>query len=513
MKVKIAGQFSGVGAFDEACYRVFGKDNVENIYQAEWDKYARTTYLANHKEPKFYVKDVYDTPFEEIEPVDIFMSSAPCQAFSLAGKRLGKDDDKGRGILFFQSHKFIQINKPRYFIFENVKGLLSDDAGKTFSEWVNMLGGKSINGNDVLFPYPDSVPYHIYYQVLNSKDYGVPQNRERIFIVGIRDDSDNTFTFPKEEFLAKRLKDVLETNVDEKYYLSGKNVENLLQYNKRQEENNRGFSAKFRDVEKTEIMDALKVGGKGKDDLIQEPTIYQTPRGNNKGGEHEICPTITTNSFEHNNHLVEPKILGYTRDEKGKVIKRTEKDCAGTIHTASGGGGNTDQFVIYDDYNGRIKDDQSCFGSVTTNIGNGAERNGQKVIEVKNTDKIIATYRHSFEGFKGYEDLSPTIKASEGSGNQIILLNNAEHSQQRIYSKDGIAPSILSGSNGGGQTPCKHLTNEHRIRRLTPRECFRLQDFSDTFDISKVSETQAYKQAGNSITVAVLEKIIKKLKL
>ena len=133
-----------------------------------------------------------------------------------------------RGILFFNSHEFIQKNKPRYFIFENVKGLLSDDGGKTFSEWVNMLGGKSVNGNAVMFPYEDSVPYHIYWKVLNAKDYGVPQNRERVFIVGIRDDQDNNFTFPKEIHLDKRLKDVLEDNIDQKYFLSSKDLKNLL---------------------------------------------------------------------------------------------------------------------------------------------------------------------------------------------------------------------------------------------------------------------------------------------
>ena len=181
--IKVGGQFSGVGASDQALKRLNIK--YENIYQAEWDKYARQTYLHNYEEPIYYVNDVNDTPTQEITEkygsLDIAMFSPPCQAFSLAGKRLGKEDK--RGILFFNSHEFIQVNKPRFFIFENVKGLLSDDGGKTFSEWINMLGGKSVNGNAVLFPYEDSVPYHIYWQVLNAKDYGVPQNRERVFII------------------------------------------------------------------------------------------------------------------------------------------------------------------------------------------------------------------------------------------------------------------------------------------------------------------------------------------
>ena len=125
----------------------------------------------------------------------------------------------------------IQKHRPsRYFIFENVKGLLSDDNGNTFKEWVNMLGGKSVNGLPVLFAYKDSVPYHIYYKVMNAKKHGVPQNRERVFIIGVRDDEDNHFRWAKEEHLTKRLKDVLENEVDEKYFLSDKMVNCLVNH-------------------------------------------------------------------------------------------------------------------------------------------------------------------------------------------------------------------------------------------------------------------------------------------
>ena len=96
---------------------------------------------------------------------------------------------------------------------------------------------------------------------------------------------------------------------------------------------------------------------------------------------------------------------------------------------------------------------------------------------------------------------------------EILVLNDTKHSQQRIYNTEGISPSILSGSNGGGQSPVKHLTTTKRIRKLTPRECFRLMDFDESFDFSVVSNSQAYKQAGNSIVVAVLAAIINKLKL
>jgi len=215
--IKVGSDFSGIGAFNQALMRL-GIEYKE-IFACDMDKYARQTFIHNYGEPEYYPTNVYDRKIPS-ESLDIYMTSPPCQAFSLAGKRLGKDDK--RGILFFNSHEFIQVNKPRFFIFENVKGLLSDNGGKTFQEWVNMLGGKSVNGVPIIFPYEDSVSYHLYWKVLNAKHHGVPQNRERVFLIGIRDDQDNVFQFPKEEHLSKRLKDVLEDNVDDKYFLSDK---------------------------------------------------------------------------------------------------------------------------------------------------------------------------------------------------------------------------------------------------------------------------------------------------
>ncbi len=228
--IKVGSDFSGVGAFDYAIQRVAKSKgfDVNTVYACDWDKYARISYIAAHGEPKYYPKDVYEREIPE-EPLDFYMTSPPCQAFSLAGKRLGKDDAKGRGILFFNSLEFIEKNQPRFFIFENVKGLLSDDGGRTFQEWVNLLGGKSVNGVPVLFPYDGAVDYHLYWQVLNTKEHGVPQNRERVFIIGIRDDQDNDFRFPKTEHLTKRLKDILEEEVIQKYFLSEKMLENLAE--------------------------------------------------------------------------------------------------------------------------------------------------------------------------------------------------------------------------------------------------------------------------------------------
>ena len=260
--MKVGSDFSGVGAFEQALVRL-GVE-YKTVFACDIDKYARQTYLHNYGEPGYFSHDVYEREIPK-EPLDIYMTYPPCQAFSLAGKRKGEDDD--RGILFYNSHEFIQKNRPRYFIFENVKGLLSDDKGRTFHKWIDFLGGKSVNGTQIMFPNEESVPYHIYYKVLNAKHYGVPQNRERIFIVGIRDDKDNHFRFPKPFHLEKRLKDVLEDNVDEKYYLSESSIKKLIQYDKRQKEKGNGFTAKFHETDA--VMSALKVGGAGCYDLIK----------------------------------------------------------------------------------------------------------------------------------------------------------------------------------------------------------------------------------------------------
>lgn len=413
-KIKVGSDFSGVGAFDQALKRL-GID-YQTIYACDWDKYARETFIHNYGEPEYYPKDVYEREIPS-ESLDIYMTSPPCQSFSLAGKRLGKDDK--RGVLFFNSHEFIQVNKPRYFIFENVKGLLSDDNGKTFSEWVAMLGGKSVNGNPIIFSYEYSVPYHLYWKVLNAKEHGIPQNRERVFLIGIRDNQDNNFRFPIEEHLTKRLKDVLEENVDDKYFLSEKTIENLLVYNERQKENERFFSAKFRDVNEIKIMDALKVGGGGKDDLIK-------------------IKSATSTGFEI----------------------ATEGD------------------------------------SINFSVPNSETRRGRVGHQVAQTldtgcnQGVIAAPIVEYQLTGGKWD-----KTHEQSG--------------CVYDKNGIAPTIHT-MGGGNQEP--KISNNYRIRRLTPRECFRLMDFPDSFTWP-VSDSQAYKQAGNSIVVNVLLKIINKLNL
>ena len=369
--IKTGSDFSGVGAFDQAL-RKLGID-YKTIYACDWDKYSRQTYIENYGEPMYFPKDVYEREIPK-ESLDLYMTSPPCQAFSIAGKRKGEDDE--RGILFYNSHEFIQKNNPRYFIFENVRGLLSDANGVTFKVWLDMLGGKSVNGNPVLFPNEKSTPYHIYWQVLNAKHYGVPQNRERVFIIGIRDDADNTFRFPKTQHLTKKLKDVLEDSVDDKYYLSEKMVNRCTTYE---------WAKPFTDPDKKEIANCVTAN------YAKQSSDLQYLNTNNK--------------------------IDTSQDKK-------------------------------------------------TFLNDGL---------------WIADYRND-EGLRIRKDnISPCMTARRHSEKDISTM-----------------PALLG--------------NKNYIRRLTPRECFRLMDFPDTFKWS-VSDTQAYKQAGNSIVVNVLAEIINKLNL
>jgi len=407
--IKVGSDFSGVGAFNQALTRL--GIEYQEVYACDMDKYARQTFIHNYGEPKYYPLNVYDREIPS-ESLDIYMTSPPCQAFSLAGKRLGKEDK--RGILFFNSLEFIQVNKPRFFIFENVKGLLSHDKenkknkiGKTFQEWIDYLGGNSVNGIATMMPIDGSVPYHLHYKVLNAKKHGVPQNRERVFLIGIRDDQDNTFTWPEEEELTKRLKDVLEKEIDDKYFLSEKMV-NVL-------------------------------------------THHKNPIIKNETPKNSAC--IHAGYFKMGGRDQQ-----YLKINSGTVKGYEEATEGDSINIS--------------------------FPSSKTRRG----RVGKQVAQTLDT------------------------ACSQGVILPLFHWGNGKNNERMVYDSNGISPCMTSAMGmGGGYTPSV-IESNYKIRRLTPRECFRLMDFPDTFTWP-VSDSQAYKQAGNSIVVRVLEKIIKNLPL
>ena len=447
--MRIGSFFTGIGAPEQALKNLMldGMEyqneplEIDLQFACDINKYAEQTFLANFNPFKFY-RDITKLKMEELPKVDLLTAGFPCQSFSLAGKRLGFEDT--RGTLFFDLLRYIKEHTPKYFILENVKGLTSHDKGKTLDTILKCLG-QTINNQISFFKYEDSLNYNIHYQVLNTKDYGLPQNRERIFIVGIRKDLKNCFKFPKPMKLKIKLKDILEKKVNEKYYLSQENIKKLEAYNKRNKEKGNGFQAKWHDPEE-DNMSSLKVGGGGADDLIKV-----------KGAALRTYPRTT-----------DPDA-----DKKKGRTKKLE-----------------------------IREDE----------------NVNSLTEAYNDSLIwIADYRHDEGLRKRKNKISPALATRKHSATDIstmppIIKTHSLYPRSSKTGKGGTGPL----SKKDGTAYCLDTGNhqaieyQNRIRRLTPLECFRLQGFPDDFK-KPVSDTQLYKQAGNTISVPVIELIIKNL--
>lgn len=448
--MKIATVCSGIGSPEQALKQL----NVphEIVFACEKDKYARQTYLANFT-PNVMYDDMTTQEWDLPEQyADLFIGGIPCQSFSLAGKRLGELDP--RGLLFYDFYRYVKNRQPKIFIIENVKGLLSDANGTTFQNWVQLLG-QSMNTHLNMFNHPDSLLYNLHFTVLNSKNFGVPQNRERVFLVGIRNDLPNTFRFPVGFRLDKRLKDILEPVVDERYYLSEKMITGLLKCDN-------GFEGRFVPKNPEDIGNCLtaryyKMGRT--DNYIQEPQAGAIRGRYPEDPKSRVAGLLTEQMLEINSN---PDITNtITTVGKDNVVIEPS-----LIKVAQLAGSH--------ESSGRIYSDQGISPTVTAKQVGGHEPYIQVV------DEVI--------------QLNPS---KESGGRQPYQHN-------RIYDADAISPVL--------DTEC-HRPNykiNHRIRRLTPLECFRLQGYSDTY-IKPCSDSQTYKQAGNSITVNVIEAIIKNI--
>lgn len=212
--LNVLSLFSGIGAFEKALENL----NIDHevVGYCEIDKYASKAYSAIHdiSEEK-NLKDVTKIDILDIDdPVDLITYGFPCQDISNAGKQRGfeHEGELTRSGLFFEALRIIEDYKPKFAIAENVKALVSKKFTNEFNIVLNSL---------------DKAGYNNYWKVLNAKDYGIPQNRERVFIISIRKDIDKGFTFPEPIPLELRLKDLLENNVDEKYYLNDEQVSRL----------------------------------------------------------------------------------------------------------------------------------------------------------------------------------------------------------------------------------------------------------------------------------------------
>lgn len=205
--VRLATAFSGIGAIEHAFDRLGIEHEI--VFACDINDFVKQSYFANYKidEDRWY-KDIYDIPGEQYcGKVDFLMGGSPCQSFSSVGKRKGLEDDRGN--LIFAYINLIKKVQPKIFIFENVKGLMTHDNGKTFQ---------------IVMKEFESTGYKIYSDVLNAKDYGIPQHRERLYLVGFKDTA-TEFKFPDPIPLQYKVKDFLQDKADPKYYLGEKGVE------------------------------------------------------------------------------------------------------------------------------------------------------------------------------------------------------------------------------------------------------------------------------------------------
>ena len=367
--MKVLELFGGIGACTQALKRL-GID-VEVVDYVEIDKYAVASYNAING-TNFEPQDicVWDKDID----VDLIMHGSPCQDISLAGQQAGADEGSGtRSSLMYETIRIVNKLKPKYVIWENVKNLISKKHRHNFDKYLEALSKQG---------------YRNYWQVLNAKDYGIPQNRERVFTISIRNDIDKGFFyFPQKQELKLRLKDLLEDEVDEKYYISDKMKVTLL-----------ADSGNWKISEKK----------------------YEINR--------QITRAINTREG-----CYRPDMSEYICDE------------------------------LPNNYN---------------------------LLKVKNANS------------KGYDE------ATEGDS---IGLTYPNSTTRRGRVGHQVSQTIPASDTKGVVVP---QYNNLRIRKLTPKECWRLMGFSDeAFDkASQVnSNTQLYKQAGNSIVVNVLEAIFKEL--
>lgn len=267
--LKTLDLFAGVGGIRLG----FERAGFETVFANDFEEACKRTYDLNFPTAKLVVEDIRKIGINDLPQFDFLLGGFPCQAFSIAGYRQGFKDEKGRGNLFFDIARILEARKPQGFLLENVKNLKAHDGGKTFQIIQEALA---------------DLGYHVKYKVLNSMEYGnIPQNRERVYIVGFRDRAyTDRFEFPEPIKLTVQITDLLEKKVPEKYYYNGKPLYEKL-----------------------------------KDSITHENRVYQWRRQYVRENKSGVCPTLTANmgTGGHNVPIV--------KDKKG-IRKLTPLECA-----------------------------------------------------------------------------------------------------------------------------------------------------------------------------------------
>ena len=231
----VGGLFSGVGGIELG----FQQAGFKTVWANEFDKYSAKTYRLNHGK-HLIEDDIHLIQGKDLEPVDVLVGGFPCQAFSQAGLKKGFHDS--RGTLFFEIQKILVAKKPKAFLLENVKGLKSHDGGNTLKTIIRVLNS--------------DLKYHLHVDVLNAKNFGLSQNRERIFIVGFKDQTG--FDFPHPPMIKTRLGDILHKRASDKFTISDRIWTSHQMRKKRARDEGYGFGYSLfnRDSEYTSTISA-----------------------------------------------------------------------------------------------------------------------------------------------------------------------------------------------------------------------------------------------------------------
>jgi DNA (cytosine-5)-methyltransferase 1 len=368
-KVRLATLFSGIGAIEHAFQRLSIPHEI--IFAGDIDTHVKKTYMANHKiQEKDWHNDITQFSAKKYKyKVDLLVGGSPCQSFSMVGKRAGLKDT--RGTLFYDFARVISECRPKVFIFENVRGLLSHDQGRTWR---------------IIQEVFESLGYKIFSQTLNSKDFGIPQHRERIFVVGFRSKK-YLFEFPSSIKLESTMQDFLEDHIDSKYYLGDKGVKFVT-------------SSKNRTKRYTQI-----------------------------DGDIALCQKANQQFNWHGDFVFE----------------------------------GVDKSIEFDEF-----------------VFNVNEVEEKYFLSKKVRDYVLAGGTKNFKTSKKTD-----LRVARPLLQSMHKMHRAGVDNYVTYSKG-------------------------KIRKLTPRECLRLMGFRDNFKIV-VSDTQMYRQAGNSIVVDVLIAILKQM--
>lgn len=365
--IRLATMFSGIGSIEHALKRLNLKEEI--VFACDNDKFVKQSYFANYDidESRWY-EDVQNIDGSKyIDKIDLLVGGSPCQSFSMVGKRKGFADT--RGTLFYDFARVVKESQPKVFIFENVKGLVNHDKGNTF---------------EVIKETFKELGYKIKHSLLNSKDFGIPQHRERIFVIGFRDRS-VSFKFPEPISLEYKMQDFLEDYTDSKYYLKEKGVKFVT-------------STKNRKKRYTQI-----------------------------NGDIALCQKANQQFNWHGDFVFE--------------------------------------------------ESQNDFNDFVFDVNKVEEK---YYLSEKTKAYVLST------GTKGF-------KTTVGTDLEIAR---------------PILQSMHKMHRSGVDNYVTH--NKGKIRKLTPRECLRLMGFKDDFK-QVVSDTQMYRQAGNSIVVNVFIALMKEM--